>query len=1304
MKLFTKADDKKLFDQYSKGSDLDTQMVIVKIFNPYGNGTWFIMNSDPNDPDYLWGIVDLGYGAEVGSISRSDLETYRNRFRLGFERDISFKPINAQKLLQGLRTGEYFADGGRVYDGVVDYKKASKLLMQYKPEILYYSDGYVFVDGIGLSLGDLTNEFKGYGYSSDIKNLIYKVTHAPFDKAKSNIEKFTKGEYTLTKGGYGNQKHFLKNTKKMSDGGYFDGTIPSVSSYMSTYAEGGMMAKDDGVNVGYNVFNYTDNIYATNEVFKTKALANKFIKEFRSRFSNQGYYRDSRMNKINIQDIDLLTIPSDFNPLKKMANGGVIYKDLFEDYENQPEFLSEIVNVYQEKFEDGDYDYQDTANFLKEVESVGYTFEYGLDNEPYGLRPIGVELTKLEGYQDSTTNEYYADGGNVINAFQIRTIKGEGARPNEIMTTEQEVKFKKGGKVSEMSKYIPTIEVVKIHTKDGKVFENIYTETAVLSGIYVSDKPLRQKNTVEENQLELFDKGGMPKSSVYIPRYNIDFIETEYDGTIDGTKVFGGVWIDMKKQSRLIEEAKEKGMFNRKNEISKFEAIYNGKKISIDAKSLYEAKTKAISQLKVPKTKVGLLSVYNVKDPLALTYDNGGYFVNQPKEGDLITNYGKYGSRIIKVTDEFVYWFDSRMDKYLCKKNDLVLNNVDDDGDDDGFYQDHPNNWICQKKYNNGGALSDADRDTLIYVNQILRRAVLRDDLTPEEANSPLAFEIAKEEVEDFIDDDMEEMGSSDFGYMYKYFLESYKSVKGESFAKGGGIRDKMVWEMSRKEYQTIREKEKQLLSHAQRMKYQYTNIEKAMEKGATKLELKKWQEYSDFIKKYDTSFVYDSMIKYYLNQGKPLSKEVFKSFPELKNRLLKSIEVGEFTERIKDGKITKENAIKLIQNANVEVPNSIKNYKESKTKSFRERRNEYLYKLSQKESDVWDKIGAESGSEIRNSEKMLKAYAEGVEEMLQKEGVGKGSFDQEDYDYFQDENSHLLNEFLVWNNYYEPQMTKTEKAWREKNYAVPEYKNYVSNPKIIGLSSDTKSTNYVPKAKIKQIVLEKDGKEILLETKDVLNGVNLYEGGGNLKNDHVYFAKRFVKEVITTDGDKLKPSNGFWVKKSALKTKTEPKQKTNPKFKKIYKFEIGDIVWDKGNKTYGVVLNNYENSIDGGRGEIRLDSDGNQSIFKFDKNSKEIGYNLVPYGSKEDSGNKNLTSLKNSAKRVIEMTTDKENKDYYIKAYSKLLKSQVKNKSSKGGSTTKRGGAMVLAKEIRKDGESWQSALKRANEQIKTK
>lgn len=73
----------------------------------------------------------------------------------------------------------------------------------------------------------------------------------------------------------------------------------------------------------YKVFNYSDNLFATDETFKTKALANAFIKEFRKRYIKQGYYRDNNMRKIKPEDIDLLAIPSDFNPFKKFGAGGM---------------------------------------------------------------------------------------------------------------------------------------------------------------------------------------------------------------------------------------------------------------------------------------------------------------------------------------------------------------------------------------------------------------------------------------------------------------------------------------------------------------------------------------------------------------------------------------------------------------------------------------------------------------------------------------------------------------------------------------------------------------------------------------------------------------------------------------------------------------------------------------------------------------------------------------------------------------------------------------------------------------------
>jgi len=36
---------------------------------------------------------------------------------------------------------------------------------------------------------------------------------------------------------------------------------------------------------------------------------------------------------------------------------------------------------------------------LAEIEPLGYIFDYYLDADPYGLRPIGVELNELEGWE-----------------------------------------------------------------------------------------------------------------------------------------------------------------------------------------------------------------------------------------------------------------------------------------------------------------------------------------------------------------------------------------------------------------------------------------------------------------------------------------------------------------------------------------------------------------------------------------------------------------------------------------------------------------------------------------------------------------------------------------------------------------------------------------------------------------------------------------------------------------------------------------------------------------------------------------
>jgi hypothetical protein len=116
MKLFTKGIDKKLFAQFPKGGSLEGQKVIAKVFNPYGRGRWYIMNSDPDEPNYLWGIVQLFEGEpEVGSFSREELENIRvGAFKLPLERDLYFDEMDAMEVYNGLKSGKTFEHGGEM--------------------------------------------------------------------------------------------------------------------------------------------------------------------------------------------------------------------------------------------------------------------------------------------------------------------------------------------------------------------------------------------------------------------------------------------------------------------------------------------------------------------------------------------------------------------------------------------------------------------------------------------------------------------------------------------------------------------------------------------------------------------------------------------------------------------------------------------------------------------------------------------------------------------------------------------------------------------------------------------------------------------------------------------------------------------------------------------------------------------------------------------------------------------------------------------------------------------------------------
>lgn len=343
MKLFTKGIDKKLFAQFPKGGSLEGQKVIAKVFNPYGRGRWYIMNSDPDEPDYLWGIVQLFEGEpEVGSFSREELENIKvGAFKLPLERDLYFDERNAMQVYNGLKSGKTFEEGGEM-----DNRRTLRL----SDAVLYKGKMYTLI------------------------------------KRNNEI-----GFVSYEQGAWGSSGIFL----------------PLSKMFRSDLEE-----------------NLT---------------------------TMQG-------NKFNIPSYDeLMEQPYGF-----MEQGGEMDDegvDLFEDYEDQPEEVSVILSKYE--VEDNDYDILE--QLLAELEEIGYTFEYGLDAEPYDLRKIGQQ----------GKSDFYAKGGklqytskrNITNV----TIKYEG---KEYLVSGDDVitgayKFAKGG-LSNTHIYIPKRDVVKVTTKEGE--------------------------------------------------------------------------------------------------------------------------------------------------------------------------------------------------------------------------------------------------------------------------------------------------------------------------------------------------------------------------------------------------------------------------------------------------------------------------------------------------------------------------------------------------------------------------------------------------------------------------------------------------------------------------------------------------------------------------------------------------------------------------------------------------------------------------------------------------------------------
>ena len=108
----------------------------AKFFNPAGAGTWLITDADPDDPDRLFCLADLGFGTpELGTVRLSELEAFEGPFGLGIERDLWFQPAHPIGIY-----AEAARNAGRIVEFGPELDEAARNGQQHQEQFLKHNN------------------------------------------------------------------------------------------------------------------------------------------------------------------------------------------------------------------------------------------------------------------------------------------------------------------------------------------------------------------------------------------------------------------------------------------------------------------------------------------------------------------------------------------------------------------------------------------------------------------------------------------------------------------------------------------------------------------------------------------------------------------------------------------------------------------------------------------------------------------------------------------------------------------------------------------------------------------------------------------------------------------------------------------------------------------------------------------------------------------------------------------------------------------------------------------------------------
>lgn len=653
MKLFTKAIDKKLFKQYETGSSLKNQKVVAKIFNPYGRGTWYILNSDPNDPNYLWAIVDL-FEIEMGSVSRAELEGIKvPPFGLPLERDTGFKEVNALEfwdklMLEKRKSGREFKDGGRtsiVNDGVSFSKdKYTAIFGDYD------KDGVANIDDanpLNKNKKGKVEEIelsKSFEKLIEIKNDLDSEMDSMIKKLEDNTDK-TSNIYARTKTPYSIVKKLIDKRLLDSRKGLTDlvGTTVATEDYMSLLqlrkkiknGDFGTVIEEEDMyknpKGGYRAYHYIlkDGKSPIELQLKTKRM--KEVNEISHEF-----YKDGSLDSKNLESLTALVVQADLGDKDAIRD----YEKIMSNKNSVKALLSTKKFKYGGKVDEKEeaintlYKIADEADNKINYEGGGIQNQSDKNIRTYAKYVDTAVRSRMKPPFDSYIHDELEDSNEhslnlilgLLGHYKEEKDSGEWAKKHETYKTVVSVVGKIKPKPVTKKKadfdyheYIPSFEVIAVATKDGKKYVNNHAVGdghPLLSGFYVSEDKV--SSSIDENQTSMFKSGGkMPKHSFYIKRRDIDYIEVglfddEVERKIDGAYLMNGAWFDGEKDVDKLNKFKKENKSKKKakaNKKTKYIAKYDGKTLELESKDLFTAKTEAIKDMKIPKSKVNLLII-----------------------------------------------------------------------------------------------------------------------------------------------------------------------------------------------------------------------------------------------------------------------------------------------------------------------------------------------------------------------------------------------------------------------------------------------------------------------------------------------------------------------------------------------------------------------------------------------------------------------------------------------------------------------------------------------------------------------